>query len=170
MMDSFRKHKQHSHHYKSHMMMPRTPFSHLIIGHATFAFRVFKYTLNPISLALHPSQSAKRFMLRCIGERNLGIRVFSQRFADNQSPTFDLFRFPIPHVNRQTANPDLEHPPSSVAKRYCFPALSRKRIYNITNFYAFIIRLIFLKWSPRLVCLFRPIRFRVFQIYYWMMS
>ena len=125
MINPFRKHKQHSHHHKGHMMVPRTPLSHLVIGHATFAFRILECPLNPESRSLHPAQSFKRCVLRRISQGNLYIRIPSQRLRCNQSPAFNLFGFAIPYVNFQTTDPDPEHPTGGFTQRHIFPTLCR---------------------------------------------
>ena len=152
MMDSFSKHKQHSHHYKSHMMMPGTPFPHLIIGHAAFAFTVFKYPFNPVSLPLHPPQTAKRCLLRGIGQGNLCVRIGPKRLGGDQSPASCTIRFPVPYINGQTADPNLKRSACRIAKCYRFPAPGRNRTYNISHFNALFIRPILLKLpaTPRL--------------------
>ena len=97
--------------------MPGAPFSDLIISHATFAFTIFKDPFNPVSLTLHPAQTAQRCLLRRIGQRNLGVRIVPQRLGDDQGPAFGALRFTVPHINGQRTDTNLESPSSGVAKR-----------------------------------------------------
>ena len=45
------------------MLAPSTLIPRLVVSHAAFALPIFKRTLNPISLALHPAQPRKRYEL-----------------------------------------------------------------------------------------------------------
>ena len=109
MKNSFRKHKQHRHHYDSHVVVPGSPLSDLVIGHAAFAFRILKSTLDPIALSLHPAQPFKRGPLWGIGQRNLCVWIIPQSLRYNQCPGLNLIGLAIPYVNFQTTNPDPEY-------------------------------------------------------------
>jgi len=142
MINSFSKHKQHSHHYKGHMVMPGIPFTNLIVGHTTFTFPIFEHTFYPKPLPLHKAQTPKRCVFGCICQRDLRIRIESQRFGDDQMPAFIIFRFPIPHIYLQPKYSHFKRTTSCVPKFNGFPALRRYRFNNISNLNAFLIGLI----------------------------
>jgi len=145
MIHSFSEHKQHSHHDKSHMMMPGAPFSHLVISHAALAFRILKCTLNPKALALHPAQSLKCDVLRRIAQRYLYVRLLSQRLRCNQSPAFDPVRLPIPNIHLQTADFNPEHATGGPTQRHYFPTPCRERIQKVSHLNAFLVTLVLCK-------------------------
>ena len=164
MIHSFRKHKHHGHHHKCHMVVPSTPLSHLIVGHAAFTFCIFKCTFHPITLALHPAQPLKRYALRCIAQGNLCIRIATQSLRHNQGPALNLPRFTIPYINPPSIDLNSKHTPGGMTKRHRFPAFLRERIYQLTHFKAFLIRLILCKLTSTVATFFRQIRLWIFQI------
>ena len=164
MTHSFRKHKQHGHHHKGHMVMPGTPLPHLVIGHPAFAFRILERAFNPIPLPLHPAQPLQLCLLRGIAQGGLYIWIGPQSLRDNQTPAMGFLRLSVPHVNSHPTAQHPKHPSGGMAKRHLLPTLRREGVHKFANLNAFSVSPIFCKWAPKVADFLRHIGLRIFLI------
>jgi|GEM_PF-5634686 len=136
MAHSFSEHKQHRHHYQSHMMKPCVPFANLIIRHTALAFSVLKRPLDPIALTLHPGQPFELGRLGCIAQRYLGLRILAQCLGGYQNGAFRLRRVFVPYIYRYAQCPKFKRPSAGLAQFQYRLIRKLKKLYNFFDLIA----------------------------------